>query len=75
MTTLNDGSLWLLLVCVLMFIGVVIGCYTEGGSGIARHPYDSPHGAGELASDMPPESIGRAQLEPLLWRHAKEAPK
>jgi hypothetical protein len=69
MFTLTDGSPWLLLVCLLMFIGVVIGLYTEQGSGIAHHPYTSPHDGGELGSDLPPESLGRAALEPTLWGH------
>jgi hypothetical protein len=70
MLTLNDGSPWLLLVCLLLFIGVVLGLYTEAGSGISNHPYTSPHDGGELASDLPPESLGRAAVEPILWRHA-----
>jgi hypothetical protein len=39
---------------------------TVSGSGIARHPYVKPEDGGELASDLPPESIGRPELEPLL---------
>ena len=68
---LHDGSGWLLLACLVMTVGVVVGLYTEAGSGIASHPYTRANGSGELASDLPPESIGRAELEPLLWGHPR----
>jgi hypothetical protein len=65
---LHDGSLWFLLVCLLLIAGVVIGLFTRSGSGIDSHPYGKTSGADELASDLPSESIGRVELEPLLWR-------
>jgi hypothetical protein len=64
---LHDGSLWLVLVCVLMFAGVVVGLYTRTGSEISSHPYSNPEDGGEMASDLPPESMGREELEPRLW--------
>jgi len=67
---LHDGSLWLVIVCLATLAGVVIGSYTDRGSGIARHPYTKPDLGGELAADLPAEAIGRAELEPRLWRRA-----
>jgi hypothetical protein len=64
---LHDGSPWVLLACLVIFAGVVVGLFTERGSGISYHPYTRPELGGQLASDLPPESIGRAELEPLLW--------
>jgi hypothetical protein len=68
---LHDGSPWLLLACLTLFAGVVIGLFTEQGSGIASHPFTKPSTGGALASDLPPESIGRAGLEPTLWGHPR----
>ena len=65
---LHDGSLWFLLACLAILAGTVIGLFTEKGSGISHHPYSKRALGGELASDLPPESIGRAELEPRLWR-------
>ncbi len=36
---LHDGSLWLLLACLVIFAGTVIGLFTEQGLGISHHPY------------------------------------
>ena len=68
---LHDGSPWVVLVCVLMLVGVVIALFTERGSGITRHPYTKAASGGALASDLPEEALGRAELEPLLWGHAR----
>ena len=40
---------------------------TDADSGIDHHPYARVADGGKLASDLPPESIGRPELEPLLW--------
>ena len=69
----HNGSLWLLLACLIVFAGVVVGVMTNSGSGISSHPYNSPYDGGELASDLPPESIGRAEIEPLLRRRQRRA--
>src|SRR4051812_32673596 len=66
--SLHDGSLWFLLACLAILVGVVVGLFTERGSGISHHPYTKPELGGELAADLPPESIGRAELEHWLWR-------
>ncbi len=63
---LHDGSVWLLIACFTMVVGVVVGLYTEAGSGIASHPYTRASNGGELASDLPPESLGRPAFELLL---------
>ncbi|MEY2532206.1 MAG: hypothetical protein QOF29_116 [bacterium] len=63
---LHNGSLWLILACFGVFVGVVAGLFTRLGSEITAHPYSKPDGSGELGSDMPPESIGREEIEPLL---------
>jgi hypothetical protein len=34
----------ILIVCFVMFVGVVYGYYTVNGSGIAEHPYRDTHG-------------------------------
>jgi S1-C subfamily serine protease len=62
---LHHGSLEFLLVVVALLVALVMN-QTVAGSGIARPPYAKPQDAGELASDLPPELIGRAQIEPLL---------
>jgi hypothetical protein len=41
---LVDGSWIFLGVCVLMFVGVVIGFYTVKGSGISETPYGKIYG-------------------------------
>ena len=64
-TALHNGSPEFMLV-VFMLLGSLALHLTVRGSGIAQHPYSNPHDGGELASDLPPEAIGRAQLEPLL---------
>jgi hypothetical protein len=63
---LHNGSLWLLAACTLVIAGVIVALFTEAGSGIASHPYSDPHDGGELASDLPPESIGRAEFDSIL---------
>ena len=68
---LHDGSLWLLLACFTMLAGVIVGLFTRAGSGIDSHPYTKADLGGALASDLPPESIGRPELEPTLWGHRR----
>jgi hypothetical protein len=69
----QNGSLWLLLACGLLFVGVVIGTFTKRGSGISSHPYTKSDG-GELASDLPPELLGDADVEPGVWTPPAPAP-
>jgi hypothetical protein len=70
-SVLNNGSLWLLLACLLVLAGVVIGLFTRRGSEIGEHPYSKPELGGELGSDLPPESIGRPEFEPVLWHRRR----
>jgi hypothetical protein len=57
-TALHDGSVWFLLACLAVLVGVV-GLYTRGGSGIDAHPSEGP-------GDMPLEADGHEELETLL---------
>jgi hypothetical protein len=67
---LHDGSAWLMLACLMVFVGVVIGLFTEAGSGIASHPFTRP-GLGGGMGDLPPEATGRAEIESMLWGHPR----
>jgi len=62
---LHNGSPVFMLVILVLLVALVMS-QTMRGSGIARHPYTKPYDGGELASDLPPESIGRPEAEPLL---------
>jgi hypothetical protein len=67
-TALHNGSLWLVLACLMVFLGVVLGLYTRGGSEIAPHPYaKGGDGGDDLGTDMPSEATGREEIEPHLW--------
>jgi hypothetical protein len=63
---LHHGNPEFLLGVVALVAGLVQS-QSMGDGGISRHPYARASDGGELASDLPPESIGRAELEPLLW--------
>ena len=65
-TAALNGHSWLIIAC-LVVLAAVVALWTRGGTAIDSHPYSKPNGSGELGSDMPPESIGRDELEPLLW--------
>jgi|tagenome__1003787_1003787.scaffolds.fasta_scaffold20176162_2 hypothetical protein len=65
-TATLTGNTWLLIAC-LVVLGAAVAIWTRGGAAIDSHPYSKPNGSGELGSDMPPESIGREEIEPILW--------
>jgi hypothetical protein len=65
-TALHDGSPWLLLACLVMFIGVGVALYTRTGSGINAHPYAKVGDGSELGTDMPAEATGREEMERIL---------
>jgi len=65
---LHNGSVWLIVACLAVLVGVVLGLYTRSGSEIASHPYAKGGDGGDLGTDMPPEATGREEMEPLLWR-------
>jgi hypothetical protein len=66
---LHEGTPWFMLAVFTLLVGLVMSV-TVRGSGIARYPYSKPHDGGELASDLPQESIGRPEVEPLLVLHS-----
>jgi hypothetical protein len=66
-SSLHDGSVWLILACVIVFAGVVIGLYTRGGSEINSHPYAKGGNGGGVGTDLPSEMTGREELEARLW--------
>jgi hypothetical protein len=66
-TALHDGSPWVVLACLVVFVGVVVGLYTRSGSGISSHPYEKAGDGGDLGTDMPSEATGREELETILW--------
>jgi hypothetical protein len=52
---LHDGSLWVLLACLVVFVGVAVGLFTRTGSGIDVHPYERSGDGVGVATDMPAE--------------------
>jgi hypothetical protein len=66
-SSLHDGSVWLILACVMVFAGVVIGLYARGGSEINSHPYAKGGNGGGVGTDLPSEMTGREELEARLW--------
>jgi hypothetical protein len=48
----------ILILCFVMFVGVVYGYYTVDGSGIAEHPYHDLHG-GAPGAFAPASVYGR----------------
>jgi hypothetical protein len=63
---LQHGNPEVLLGIAVLLVGLVQG-QSAPTSDISRHPYARASDGGELASDLPAESIGRAEMEPLLW--------
>ena len=47
--------------CIVMFVGVVYGYFTVGGSGIAEHPYHDIYG-GAPGAFSPARASGRDEL-------------
>jgi hypothetical protein len=69
---LTDGNPEFLLGIAALLVALVQS-QTVAESGIHRHPYAGAADGGELASDLPPDSIGRPELEPLLWTRRRRA--
>jgi hypothetical protein len=67
---LHDGTLWVLLACVVVVVGVGVGLFTRTGSGINAHPYPRSGDGVGLATDMPAEATGREELAALLTHPA-----
>ena len=66
-TTWHDGSVWLIVACLTVFVGVVVGLYTRSGSEISAHPYARVGDGTAVGTDMPSEATGREEIEPVLW--------
>ena len=66
-TTWHDGSVWLIVACLTVFAGVVVGLYTRSGSEISTHPYAKVGDGSAPGTDMPSEATGREEIEPVLW--------
>jgi hypothetical protein len=66
-TALHDGSVWLIVACLAVFAGVVVGLYTRSGSEISAHPYAKVGDGSAVGTDMPSEETGREEIEPVLW--------
>jgi hypothetical protein len=66
-TALHDGSVWLIVACVTVLVGVVVGLYTRSGSEISAHPYAKVGDGSAVGTDMPSEATGREEIEPVLW--------
>ena len=66
-TALHNGSVWLIVVCLTVFVGVVVGLYTRSGSEISTHPYAKVGDGSTVGTDMPSEATGREEIEPVLW--------
>jgi hypothetical protein len=66
-TALHDGSMWLIVACLAVLVGVVVGLYTRTGSEISDHPYAKVGDGSAVGTDMPSEETGREEIEPVLW--------
>jgi hypothetical protein len=63
---LADGSWVILGVMVLMFVGIVIGYYTQVGSGITARPYGKIYG-GAPGAIGPGDVSGKDHREAVAW--------
>jgi hypothetical protein len=68
---LHNGSPDLMSTRPALFAALVMS-QTMSGSRIAQHPCAKAEDGGELASDLPLESIGRPEFEPLPVRPAQD---
>jgi hypothetical protein len=63
---LHDGSVWLIVACFAVLVGVVVGLYTRSGSEISDHPYAKVGDGSAVGTDMPSEATGREEIEAVL---------
>jgi hypothetical protein len=66
-TAVHNGSVWLIVACLTVLVGVVVGLYTRSGSEISAHPYAKVGDGSAVGTDMPSEATGREEIEPVLW--------
>lgn len=64
--TLAPGSWIIVGFCVFLFVGVVVGYYTERGSGITTRPYGKVYG-GAPGAFGPGDVSGRDHRESVSW--------
>jgi hypothetical protein len=64
--TLAPGSWVIVGFCVFLFVGVVVGYYTERGSGITTRPYGKVYG-GAPGAFGPGDVSGRDHREAVSW--------
>ena len=64
--TLAPGSWVIVGFCVFLFVGVVVGYYTERGSGITTRPYGKVYG-GAPGAFGPGDVSGRDHRESVSW--------
>ena len=62
----HDGSVWLIVACLAVLVGVVVGLYTRSGSEISDHPYAKVGDGSAVGTDMPSEATGREEIEAVL---------
>ena len=63
---LHDGSVWLIVACLAVLVGDVVGLYTRSGSEISDHPYAKVGDGSAVGTDMPSEATGREEIEAVL---------
>ena len=64
--TIAPGSWVIVGFCVFLFVGVVVGYYTERGSGITARPYTKVYG-GAPGAYGPGDVSGRDHRESVSW--------
>jgi hypothetical protein len=64
--TLAPGSWVIVGFCVFVFVGLVVGYYTERGSGITARPYTKVYG-GAPGAYGPGDVSGRDHRESVSW--------
>jgi hypothetical protein len=65
-TALHNGSLWVIVACVAMFVGGGVFLYSRAGSGINAHPYAKGGDGRAPGTDMPAEATGREEMQQVL---------
>jgi hypothetical protein len=64
--TIAPGSWVMVGFCVFVFVGVVVGYYTQRGSGITARPYGKVYG-GAPGAFGPGDVSGRDHRESVSW--------
>jgi hypothetical protein len=79
MIELAGGAFVFLAVVIVLFVGVVIALFTEGGSGMTHHPYRHVYG-GAPGADTPCQDFSGSDRTSAterdvvqLWRRTRDA--